>query len=132
MVLLLAVFCFDKERYQVTMGFKGNNSSIISDTNRPPVSHNMLINSTLRGPVAFSLNATDPDKGDTLTFAIVAKPVLGNISSFDPSSGGGVYAPGEDMMAPSAFEKQDSFAFNAIDSNGRAGSAATVTIVLPG
>jgi hypothetical protein len=89
----------------------------------------MFINSTLKGPVAFALNASDPD-GDTVTFEIAAKPGDGNISSFDPSSGGGVYSPGCDITSI-IDEKQDSFAFKAIDSNGAISSAGTVTIWFP-
>jgi len=99
-----------------------------SDNHRP-LAYNMDIRATDKGPVAFALNASDPD-GDTVTYGIVANPALGKISSFDPSSGGGVYNPGDDITL-SIYQEQDSFAFNAIDSNGAASSAATVTIKFP-
>src|SRR3712207_3278871 len=61
--------------------------------NRPPVAENMNITTIGNAPVGFTLKGTDPDEGDMLNFTIVAIPALGNISSFDSSSGGGVYKP---------------------------------------
>jgi hypothetical protein len=162
MVFLLAGFCFDIANnhlitisrlsdiiYQKSMAFKGNDTSVFSDTNCPPVAYNMLISSTLKVPVAFALNGSDPDKRDTLTFAIVANPALGNICSFDPSSRGSVCS--RMGITNSSSKEQDSLAFIAIDGNGRAvlwpecndifscrfqiiaaSSPATVTLSFPG
>jgi hypothetical protein len=108
----------------------------VKPVNHPPVAHNMNITTIANAPVGFTLNGTDPDEGDILNFTIVAKPVYGNITSFDSSSGGGVYNPFiypvMGVLEPHPTLSSvgtDAFAFKITDSKGAASNAAIVTII---
>lgn len=107
---------------------------INTSINHKPVSENMNITTIDDAAVPFVLKGTDVDEGDRLNFTIVAKPAYGNISSFDPSSGAGVYTPfpaGEAITGYNYFLSEigsDGFGYAVTDENGTASNAATVTI----
>jgi hypothetical protein len=101
--------------------------------NRPPVAESMNITTIGNAPVGFTLKGTDLDEGDMLNFTIVAMPALGNVSSFDSSSGGGVYQPFTDCRPTecNTIERRgsDAFAFKVTDNKGAVSNAAIVTVI---
>ena len=93
----------------------------------------MNITTTGNAAVPFVLKGTDVDDWDGLNFTIAAKPAYGNITSFDPSSGAGVYTPAPPGKAVPGTNYvlsdigSDGFGYVVTDKNGTA-SAATVII----
>jgi hypothetical protein len=77
--------------------------------------------------------AEDQDQSEKLNYTIITKPVYGEISSFDPSSGGGIYSPflptaNRSLDATISVIGRDTFGFKVTDSDGRVSNPATVTV----
>jgi hypothetical protein len=98
------------------------NSKMVKSDNSPPIASNVSATTDQDKPVSISLKATDPDKGDTLTFSTSKTANGGQISNFDSKAGTLTYTP------PKGFSGQDAFNFKAADSHGAASNTATVTI----
>lgn len=105
----------------IVLAFPPNNTS-----NHKPRAENMNVTTFQYSPVAFVLKGTDEDKADKLNFTVVAKPALGNITSFDTSSGAGVYTPTGNWIYVLG---RDGFAYRVTDDKGGISNAASVTII---
>src|SRR5918996_221313 len=75
-----------------------------------PVASNVEVTTNQDTPVPITLQATDEDPGDSLTFSISEAANGGEISEFDPQDGTLTYTP------PAGFSGQDAFNFKAVDS----------------
>ena len=60
---------------QDAVAFKANDTSTTTNSNHCPIVFNMDINATLKGPVAFALNGSDPGE-DQIHFNIVANRLM--------------------------------------------------------
>jgi hypothetical protein len=73
--------------------------------------------------ITSTLAGTDPD-GDRLTFAIADAPSKGQISNFDPNSGGYTYT--STTLTP----ETDSFTFQVNDGKTNAATTGTVNVTI--
>src|SRR5918996_1105128 len=92
--------------------------------NNSPVASNVEVTTNQDTPVPITLQATDEDPGDSLTFSVSEAANGGEISEFDPQDGTLTYTP------PAGFSGQDAFNFKAVDSRGVESNTATVTITI--
>jgi hypothetical protein len=92
--------------------------------NSPPVASNVSATTDQDKPVSITLQATDPDAGDTLTFSVSETSNGGKISKFDAQAGTLTYTPA------TGFSGQDAFNFKAIDNQGTESNTATVTVTI--
>jgi hypothetical protein len=92
--------------------------------NQAPVASNEEVTTDEDTPVPITLQATDEDEEDTLTFSISEAANGGQISEFDSQDGTLTYTP------PAGFSGQDAFNFKAVDSRGVESNTATVTITV--
>ncbi|MDD5263751.1 MAG: Ig-like domain-containing protein [Candidatus Bipolaricaulis sp.] len=76
------------------------------------------------GSLAVRLAGTDAD-GDALAFAILASPVHGTLSGFDPATGAATYSPAPNYNGP------DSFTFTVCDSSGACDTGTVTLSVTP-
>src|ERR671918_688794 len=98
--------------------------SSATDGEASPVASNVEVTTNQDTPVPITLQATDEDPGDSLTFSISEAANGGEISEFDPQDGTLTYTP------PAGFSGQDAFNFKAVDSRGVESNTATVTITI--
>src|SRR5918996_645400 len=98
--------------------------SSATDGEASPVASNVEVTTNQDTPVPITLQATDEDPGDSLTFSISEAANGGEISEFDPQDGTLTYTP------PAGFSGQDAFNFKAVDSRGVESNTATVTITV--
>ena len=74
----------------------------------------------------FFFKGTDPDKGDKITFELVAGPSHGTIAGFDKAAGTLTYIPSSGFTGP------DNLRFKVVDSNGAESNEALVSISVTG
>src|SRR5918996_464853 len=98
--------------------------SSATDGEASPVASNVEVTTNQDTPVPITLQATDEDPGDSLTFSVSEAANGGEISEFDPQDGTLTYTP------PAGFSGQDAFNFKAVDSRGVESNTATVTITV--
>lgn len=95
--------------------------------NPPPVATNLTLAAQMNSPSSGTLTAGDID-GDPLTFQIVAPPAHGQLTSFNPATGGFTYTPGPNYVGADAF----TFAANDGSANSTAATAnITVSATIP-
>ncbi len=100
--------------------YQGLHAVEVVSNNTPPVAQNRSITMNEDGSRAITLQATDPNAGDTLTYSIVSGPAHGTLSGAPPAV---TYTPALNYSGP------DSFTFKAND--GAADSnTATVSITV--
>ena len=93
-----------------------------TSANRAPVADNRSTVTDEDTPVSGTLTATDVD-GDPLTYAIVAAPAHGTITSFNAATGAFTYRPAFNYNGP------DSFTFRASDGS-LTSNVATVSLTV--
>jgi hypothetical protein len=95
-----------------------------ASVNHPPAASNIKVTTEQNQSASITLQATDPDKGDTVTtFSIVSETANGGkISNFDSQAGTLTYTPA------AGFSGQDSFTYKAVDSKGADSNTAKVTV----
>src|SRR5919106_1412800 len=98
--------------------------SSATDGEASPVASNVEVTTNQDTPVPITLQATDEDPGDSLTFSVSEAANGGEISNFDKQDGTLTYTP------PAGFSGQDAFNFKAVDSRGVESNTATVTITI--
>src|ERR671919_1413153 len=98
--------------------------SSATDGEASPVASNVEVTTNQDTPVPITLQATDEDPGDSLTFSVSEAANGGEISEFDSQDGTLTYTP------PAGFSGQDAFNFKAVDSRGVESNTATVTITV--
>jgi hypothetical protein len=76
----------------------------------------------IQGSVSISLQGSDPDKEDKVTFVIVSGPSHATIAGFDKLAGILTYIPNP------GFTGHDNLKFKVIDSNGAESNDASVSI----
>lgn len=96
--------------------------SVVSN-NHPPIAQNINITVPYTIPASLGLKGIDQD-GDKLNFTIVTKPVNGNITSFDPSTGAVTWKPRDYLYSGGG----DSFSFIVTDTKGAVSNVAVVSI----
>jgi len=90
--------------------------------NPPPVATNVTLPTQMNSPSSGTLTAVDID-GDPLTFQIVAPPTHGQLTSFNPTTGGFTYTPNPNYVGA------DTFTFVANDgSTNSATATANITV----
>ncbi len=92
--------------------------------NNPPIASNVSATTDQDKPVSITLQGTDSDDGDTVTFSVSEAANDGKISGFDSQEGTLTYTP------PAGFAGQDAFNFKAIDNHGAESNIATVTVTI--
>ncbi len=91
--------------------------------NRPPTAkQSVTITTEANKPMAISLEGSDPDKDDKLSFAISSAPSNAAIAAFDKTAGTLTYIPNN------GFTGKDSFKYKVIDSSGAESNEATVVV----
>src|ERR687891_860116 len=98
--------------------------SSATDGEASPVASNVEVTTNQDTPVPITLQATDEDPGDSLTFSVSEAANGGEISEFDNKA---VTLP---YTTPAGFSGQDAFNFKAVDSRGVESNTATVTITV--
>ena len=111
--------------------FKDNNGALdsniatvsitVNPVNHAPTANNQSVSTNQNTAVAVTLTATDPDAGDTLTYAVTSAPAHGTLSGTAPNL---TYTPTAGYTGP------DSFKFQATDNHGAASNIATVSITV--
>jgi hypothetical protein len=80
-----------------------------SAVNTPPVAKSQRVTTDIDTSATITLDATDKDDDDSLTYSIGTTPNHGSLSSFDKDTGSVVYNPN------SGYSGSDSFTFTASD-----------------
>ena len=95
-------------------------------TNNPPVALDKILQTNVNTPVTITLEASDSDIGDFITsFNIISGPIHGQISNFNSDTGTLTYTPNNNFVG------QDSFTFNATDSQGvESTNTGKITIIV--
>ena len=95
-------------------------------TNNPPVALDKILQTNINTPVTVTLEASDSDMGDFITsFNIISGPIYGQISNFNSETGTLTYTPNNNFVG------QDSFTFNATDSQGvESTNTGKITIIV--
>jgi hypothetical protein len=119
----------DSFEYSISDGNAGGTDTAtvtitVNAVNQAPVASNVQVTTDEDTPVPITLQATDEDAGDSLTFSISEAANGGQITNFDNKAGTLTYTP------PAGFSGQDAFNFKAVDSRGVEGNTATVTITV--
>src|ERR687892_389221 len=120
----------DSFEYSISDGNAGGRTDTATVTitvnavNNSPVASNVQVTTEEDTPVPITLQATDEDEEDTLTFSVSEAANGGEISEFDSQDGTLTYTP------PAGFSGQDAFNFKAVDSRGVESNTATVTITV--
>jgi len=92
-----------------------------------PVATNVTLSAQMNSPASGTLTAGDID-GDPLTFQIVAPPTRGQLTSFNPTTGGFTYTPNPNYVG------SDTFTFVANDGSANSAVATaniTVSAAIP-
>ena len=94
--------------------------------NNPPVALDKILQTNINTPVTITLEASDSDIGDFITsFNIISGPIHGQISNFNSANGILTYTPNNNFVG------QDSFTFNATDSQGvESTNTGKITIIV--
>lgn len=92
--------------------------------NHTPVASPQSVTVSFNTVLTFALQASDPDAGDTLTFATVTAPSKGAVT-YDNAARSATYTPAADATG------SDSFTYSVTD-NGGLHTSATVTIQIAG
>jgi VCBS repeat-containing protein len=95
----------------------------ITPVNDAPVAVAQSLDAVEDTPTTGTLEATDVDAGDTLTYTIATNGTQGTASVDDPATGAFTYAPNPDASGA------DSFTFTVTDAEG-ASDTATVTVTI--
>lgn len=104
-------------------GAEENTKGGITVTNHPPLANPSRISVATNKPYIISLQASDPDKGDKITFLRAdGGPSHGIVAGFNKDTGSLTY------IANSGFVGQDFIRFKVVDRNGAESNEATVTI----
>jgi hypothetical protein len=109
----------------VGVSAQGPNNLLATSTsvNYAPVADPQVITLSLLQPVNIALGGYDAN-GDALSFAIVASPLQGTLSQFDPSTGHAIYTPS------TSFTGSDTFTFSVTDGIAIS-NPAVVNVVYP-
>ena len=81
----------------------------VTDRNYAPSATSQTVSTSEETPVGITLTGTDPDPGDTLTYAVLTSPTNGTLSGTAPNL---TYSPDTD------FYGSDKFTFRVTDSHG--------------
>jgi hypothetical protein len=93
-------------------------------TNHLPTANNQSVVTSTNKAIDTTLTASDPDKDDNLTAAIVSKPLHGTLSDIDQNTGVVTYTPNP------GFTGNDSFTFNANDGKIDSDNVGRVSITV--
>ena len=101
-------------------------AKLIITINNPPVALDKILQTNINTPVTVTLEASDSDMGDFITsFNIISGPIYGQISNFNSETGTLTYTPNNNFVG------QDSFTFNATDSQGvESTNTGKITIIV--
>jgi uncharacterized repeat protein (TIGR01451 family) len=91
--------------------------------NSGPTANDMSISTNEDISVSDTMDASDPNVGDTLTYGILADPTSGTVTITDTAAGGFVYTPTDDLNG------NDSFVYVVTDSGGLT-DTATVSVTI--
>ncbi|HEY1247692.1 MAG TPA: Ig-like domain-containing protein, partial [Nitrososphaera sp.] len=90
--------------------------------NRPPTAQSVSASTQLDKSLSISLQGSDPDNADKITFSISRGPTDATIAGFDKATGTFTYVP------EAGFTGKDSIKYKVVDSNGAESNEASVTI----
>jgi hypothetical protein len=99
-------------------------ASVLATFDRAPTCANLAgLGTPHDTPLSVALACSDPDSGDTLTYAVVLGPSHGTLGAVD-GTGHVVYTPA------AGYSGSDSFTYEATDNHGVASGLATATIAV--
>ncbi|MBV9245072.1 MAG: VCBS domain-containing protein, partial [Methylobacteriaceae bacterium] len=103
----------------------------VEGVDHPPTASNVSVTTPQNAPVTHAFAASDPDQGDTLTYAIVSGPTQGSVAvnadgsfTFDPGHAFDALTRGQTATV--------SFTYQATDQGGLSSGVATVTVTVDG
>ena len=116
-----------QEQEQVTKdAVDTEKTKVLTSSNHPPTAQATVVSTEQNRQVSISLQGSDPDKEDKITFVIVSGPSHAMIAGFDKDAGILTYIPNP------GFTGHDSLKFKVIDSNGAESNEAPVSISVTG
>jgi predicted MPP superfamily phosphohydrolase len=92
--------------------------------NTIPIMKFKNVTTDINTPITINLTGIDQNSDAILRYKIVSGPTHGSLGSLNANNGAVLYAP------ITGFRGEDSFAFNAMDSNNRESNIANVTITV--
>jgi VCBS repeat-containing protein len=116
----------DTFSYTIIDGIEDDTATVtitINGLNDMPVASDAQIITDEDELIEYTLPASDPDNGDSLTFEIETEPTSGSVS-LDPD-GGIIYSPDTNYDGP------DSFVYSATDSSGSSDTGTILVTVNP-
>ena len=122
-------FTFNANDGKVDSNKTGNvgiaiNQLPVKSPNNPPIANNQSVETTMNKVIDTTLTASDPDKDDNLTAAIVSKPLHGTLSDIDQNTGVVTYTPNP------GFTGTDSFTFKANDGKVDSNNVGRISITV--
>jgi hypothetical protein len=96
-----------------------------SAVNTPPVAKSQRVTTDIDTSASITLDATDKDDEDSLTYSIGSTPNHGSLASFDKDTGAVVYNPNN------GYSGSDSFTFTASDESSTSDDAEVSITVNP-